>query len=283
MIELRQLFAQICESFRLKRFSDPAREAEDLLCELLELPRFQLYFNANRLLTEQERGAALNWTKRRLMGEPLAYLSQKISFYHCVFEVNPSVLIPRPETEILVDKIVSTLKGEDLCGKVFWDICCGSGCIGIAVKKALSALLVCLSDCSKDALQIARKNAERNLVDVECVEGDFLTPFQGRRAHFLACNPPYLTENEYENLDLQVKGYEPRISLVAGKTGLEYYERLAAQLPDFLHPGGRVWLEMGHTQGPAVENLFKEPIWKKCVLENDWAGHNRFLYLESER
>lgn len=282
MRPVRQVLLEMTTTFQNQQFPDSKRQAEDLLCELLHCSRAQLYSNENRQLSEREWIVCQNWIQRRLRGEPLAYLSGKVEFYGCLVEVNASVLIPRPETEILVDKIVASLKKQDLHGKKLWDVCCGSGCIGIAIKKALPVLSVYLSDFSEQAIELAERNAAANGVDVVCLKGDLFAPFRGERAHYVVCNPPYISENEYAILDKEVREYEPRLALVAGESGLEIYERLAQELPWYLYPRGQVWLEIGYQQGAAVQKIFQGAPWKKSLLENDWAGHHRFFFLEIE-
>lgn len=279
---MHEVLSAMAKTFSDHGLSNAKRQAEDLLCELLQCPRAQLYTLLQRSLSMQEAHIAEDWMQRRLEGEPLAYIVGKVQFYHCWISVNRYVLIPRPETEILVDKIVSSLKALDLRGKVLWDLCCGSGCIGIALKKALPALTVYLADCSESVIALAQQNAEMNQVDVICLKGDLFAPFWGKKTHYFVCNPPYISESEYIILDKEVKEYEPHLALVAGKTGLEFYERLAQELPEYLYPQGRAWLEIGYQQGEAVQRLFHNFPWKKSWVENDWAGHNRFFFLENE-
>lgn len=272
----------ITKAFQEGGISDPKRQAEDLLCDLLNCSRVQLYSDQKCCLTDLEWEEAQLWVQRRLKGEPLAYLTGKVPFYDCLIEVNSSVLIPRPETEILVDKIVSSLKGKDLKGRVLWDLCCGSGCIGIALKKAFPELSVYLSDYSQGAIDLAKRNARVNEVDVICLRGDLFEPFKDKKTHYFVCNPPYISESEYLTLGIEVKEFEPRLALVAGPTGLEFYEKLARELPHHFYPSGQGWLEIGYQQGEAVESLFQAPFWKRRKVENDWAGHNRFFFLEIE-
>lgn len=276
-----KVLSEIVKTFSSHHMLDSKRQAEDLLCDLLNCSRLDLY-NEKRFLNEKELLTSQLWVQRRLEGEPLAYLSGKVHFYGCSLEINPHVLIPRPETEILVDKIVQSLKKEDLQGKILWDICCGSGCIGIALKKTFPALSVFLSDYSLEAIDLAARNAVANEVDVICLQGDLLIPFRGHKVHYVVCNPPYISEDEYLLLDKEVKNYEPRMALVGGKTGLEIYERLARELPVYLHPHAKVWLEIGYQQGEAMQRIFQNSSWKKQQLENDWAGHHRFFFLENE-
>ena len=131
-------------------------------------------------------------------------------------------------------------------------------------------------------MELSLHNAALNNVQVICLQGDLLNPFQGCKADFVVCNPPYISENEYAILDKEVGEYEPREALVGGSTGLEIYERLAKELPPHLNPKARVWLEIGFDQGSAVQKVFSTPFWNKHWFENDWAGHNRFFFLENE-
>lgn len=279
---IQKALQEVATAFQCAGMGNAKRQAEELLCEILNCFRTQLYSNEKRTLTQEEWQTVQLWVQRRLKGEPLAYLVGKVQFYDCLIEVNPTVLIPRQETEVLVDKVVTHLKGEDVRGKILWDLCCGSGCIGIALKKALPALTVYLSDYSKQAIDLASHNAAVNKVEVISFQGDLFAPFQGKKTHYFVCNPPYISEDEYAILDREVREYEPRLALVAGITGLEFYGRLARELPHYLHPGGQGWLEIGYQQGLSVLHLFQGPPWKKGVIENDWAGHNRFFFLEIE-
>jgi release factor glutamine methyltransferase len=282
VLTVQEALSKVIAAFHNHNLVDAKRQSEDLLCELLNCSRAELFSHPKRQLNAHEEDTLNKWVKRRLQGEPLAYLSGKVTFYNCLIQVNPAVLIPRPETEILVDKIVTALKKEDLQGKVLWDLCCGSGCIGIALKKALPALSVFLSDLSEEAIALTAHNATLNGVEVTCFQGDLFSPFQGRKTNYFVCNPPYISENEYVILDKEVKEYEPHLALVAGKRGLEFYERLAQELPQYLYPHARVWLEIGYQQGFAVQKVFQAPFWKKKIIENDWAGHHRFFFLENE-
>lgn len=279
---LRKLIDEISALFQVENMNYPRRQAEELLTEFLSCSRSDLYSFSERNLSGYEEKCVREWVERRLAGEPLAYISQKITFYDCLIAVNHSVLIPRPETEVLVDKIVSYLKTVDLKGKVLWDLCCGSGCIGIALKKALPALDVYLSDYSQEAIAIAQKNAKSNAVNVTCLTGDFFNPFGSKTCDYLVCNPPYISEEEYRELEKDVKEYEPSLALVAGKSGLEFYHRLARELPRYLRKSGKAWFEIGYQQGEDLKKLFQGPSWKRVIVENDWAGHDRFFFLENE-
>lgn len=260
------------------------RQAEDLLCDALELDRMGLYLEHDRPLGEMELERIRSWLKRRGKGEPLAYIRGVVDFFGCRVHVTPDVLIPRQETEILVDLISKDLAGQNLEGKSLWDVCCGSGCIGISLKKAHPMLSVVLSDLSEAALAVAKRNLEENELTegIEMLQGDLLAPFKEKKADFFVCNPPYVSKEELLKLDRDVREYEPHLALAGGETGLDFYERLAKELPHFLSPGAKAWFEIGGEQGNAVSSIFKAPCWKNCCIKKDWAGKDRFFSLEIE-
>lgn len=267
---------------RKRRIEHARRQAEELLGEALQTGRLGLYLQYDRPVTQSEVDLCREWLKRRGEGEPLSYIAGKTEFYTCSLELTPDVLIPRQETEILVDKIVKELSGQPLAGKKLWDVCCGSGCIGIAIKKTLPELTISMSDIWPPAAELARKNAQANEIEVEVLVGDLLDPFIGQKADYIVCNPPYIAESELSELEIEVRDYEPKRALIGGKTGLEFYERLAQVLPGYLNPQGKVWLEIGKGQGEAIKGLFLAPYWHSHKIENDWAGHQRFFSLEIE-
>lgn len=265
-----------------KGFSQPRRQAEELISEMLRMKRLNLYLEFDRPLDENEIERCRSALARRVKGEPLQYIQGEVEFLECRFKVSSAVLIPRQETEILADRISKELTDLPLENKILWDLCCGSGCLGIALKKRFPMLKVFLSDLSASALEVAKENAKLNQVDVEFREGDLLLPFRGEHAHFIVCNPPYLTEQEWEEASSEVRAFEPKMALVGGTSGVDFYEKLAHELKSFLQPKGRVWLEIGYRQGPAVKRIFSEEGWSHFSVEKDWAGHDRFFSLENE-
>ncbi|MBX7066108.1 MAG: peptide chain release factor N(5)-glutamine methyltransferase [Parachlamydiales bacterium] len=241
------------------------RIAEEIIAHVLGVQRLDLYLQYDKPLVETELVRIREMIKRAAKSEPVEYILGELEFFGCKIRVDRRVLIPRPETEILVEKIAGQAKSG-----VLWDVCCGSGCIGIALKKANPDLQVFLSDISKDALALAAENAKLNGVEVTFLQGDLLESFKGQKADWIVCNPPYVTEDEYQNLDPSVKDFEPKLALVGGKSGTEYYERLASTLPKDAH----VFLEIGSTQAKRLQELFPS-----AQIENDWAGHPRYIFI----
>jgi release factor glutamine methyltransferase len=279
LLEILNLSADFLETKGVKR---GRHEALEVISFSLGMRPLDVYVQFDRPLTETELEECRNLLKRRAKGEPIQHIRGSVEFLDCTLKVNKEVLIPRQETEILVDRIAKLLSKEELTDKVLLDLCCGSGCIGIALKQRLPELQVVLSDCSPQALAVAKENAESNGIEVEFCEGDFLSPLEGRQFDYLVCNPPYVSEKEFVDLEREVRDYEPKIALVAENNGLSFYQRLAADLPKRLKPGAKVWLEMGCQQGEAVAELFKESPAKQMQILQDWSGHDRFFFLEFE-
>lgn len=255
------------------------RQAEELVSQALGIGRLELYLGHDRPLQEHELTACRSFLERRARGEPLVYIAGKVAFGECMLRVTPAVLIPRQETELLMEQIAKELEAEEggLEGKVFLDLCCGSGCLGLAIKKRYPMLSVILSDVSPAALSIAAENSRSNDLSVELLEGDLLQPFAGRKAHFVVCNPPYIAENEWPTLEREVRDFEPRLALIAGECGLEFYQRLASELPAHLTVAARLWLEIGATQGQDLFNIFSGPFWQKPCISQDLSGKDRFF------
>lgn len=270
-----------------KGVANSRRQSEDLVSDALNLSRMDLYTHFEKPLSEAELEVCRKNLARRGKGEPLQYIKGLVEFFGCEIKVNSDVLIPRQETEVFVDMIAKQLLKDEqesgtLKGKVLFDVCTGSGCIGIALKKKFPDLKVVLSDISMKALEVAKSNAEQNEVEVECLIGDLLQPFNGKKCDYFICNPPYIAEKEYATLDVEVKNFEPKSALISGLSGYEFYEKLAEELPGYLKCSARGFLEIGRGQGPQVLSLFSGQPWKNSRFERDWSSHDRFFFLEIE-
>lgn len=207
-------------------------------------------------------------------GEPLAYVLGRVDFFGCTIFLSRDTLIPRPESEILVEKALKEIKGS---GRLL-DLCAGSGCLGLAIKKMRPALQVHLSDLSAGCVKMCQKNAAYNGLDVILHSGNLLDPFLEETFDYVICNPPYVTDGEYEVLEESVKKYEPKMALVGGEDGLSFYRELSGKLAKFLTPGGKVFFEIGYNQGDEVMNLFGRTPWTDARVEKDWSGHDRFFF-----
>ncbi len=273
MKTVQEILSRSTHYLEKRQVQGARRSSEEILAYVLGCKRLDLYLRSLMPLQEEELQKVRELLKKRGEGRPLAYIFGYVDFYGYRLKITPDVLIPRQETEILVDLVVKEIRQEDFKQKVLWDIGAGSGCIGLSIKKALPELQVVLSDISKKALEIARENAASHELDVTFVEGDL---YLGK-GDYVVCNPPYVTQGEYENLDREVRDFEPKEALLGG---MGFYERLQREIPLHLAPGGKVFFEIGKDQGGEILKLFSKPIWHKQRVIKDWAGHDRFFFLE---
>ncbi len=260
--------------------SNARRSAEELLSYHLNMSRLDLYLKFEMPVEEKELAKIRESLKRRSKKEPLEYIFGQVRFFGLQLSINPSVLIPRQETEILISKVVEAIKKTEYQGKVAWDLCCGSGCLGLSLKKSFAELELVLSDISKEALLLSKANSEKNGVQVDFLQGDLLQPFVGKKADFVICNPPYIAQKEYDALDPEVRHFEPKEALLAGPKGTEFYEKLACLLPAYLNPGAKVFFEIGYNQAEVIKKLFSSSCYSHLLVEKDWSGHDRFVSLE---
>lgn len=193
--------------------------------------------------------------QRRQRGEPIQYITGGCEFYGLPFRVTPAVLIPRPETEHLVERAIE-LAGRFNAARVV-DVGTGSGAIAVAIAHGEKFARVTAIDVSEEALQVARENAERNGVDVRFLRGDLLGSVVGEAFDLVVSNPPYVPQSDAESLDVEVREHEPHLALFADDNGLSVYRRLIPQAFRALVPGGHVLLEIGYGQEEAVRGLLE--------------------------
>jgi len=214
--------------------------------------------------------------QRRIDGEPLQYIMGNTPF-HCIdLEVGPGVLIPRPETEQLVDHALELYKGQ--IGPVC-DLCTGSGAIALALATQLRKTHVTGIDISEEALAYARKNmVALGLPNVTLLLGDLFAPLPtDARFAMITANPPYVSPDDYDALDPVVKNHEPRLALLADEQGLAVIRRIATDSRQRLLPGAPIILEIGDEQGAAVARLFRQSGYDDVAIRKDYAGKDRFL------
>jgi release factor glutamine methyltransferase len=191
--------------------------------------------------------------KRRRAGEPIQYITGETEFYGLPFRVTPDVLIPRPETEHLVEKVIKLASRFEQARIV--DVGAGSGAIAVALAHKLPHAQITATDICSRALAVARKNAKLNEVDLRFLEGDLLASVAGERFEIVVSNPPYVPETDRATLSVEVRDYEPALALFAGDDGLDVYRRLIPAAFDALIPGGYVALEIGYGQSKAITEL----------------------------
>ena len=255
----------------------PRLVSESILSHVCGVERSQLEHYDELNLDEKTR--AENLIQRVILGEPFEYVIGKVEFYGLDLVVSKKALIPRPETELMLDYALKQV-GERMMAGVMVDLCCGTGCLGLGFKRAMPQFEVNLVDIDPNCIELAKDNALRNELEVRVMEGDFLEPVKAVGADVVMTNPPYISSDEYEHLDESVKKHEPKQALVAPDNGLYFYKQMSEGLAQVVNPGAMVFVEIGSGQGEAVREIFENSPFKIVSLQKDLAGHDRFFHLE---
>lgn len=262
-----------------KGIEEPRLEAEVLLAHILKKNRVYLYTNYDAPVNQNERDEFRECIKRRVNCEPLAYIIGYKEFMSLEFKVNSEVLIPRPETELLVETVLDLVAGRDsirIC-----DVGTGSGAIAVSLASYHSEASICAADISVHALEVARENAARNNVTVDFRQGDLLIPFTKEKPFdIIVANLPYIPENEYRELAPGIINYEPVGALLAPGDGLDLYRRLVPMAYDQLVPGGYLIAEIAYNQGQKALNMAS--LFQEREIIKDFAGHDRLLKARKE-
>ena len=258
----------------LERISEsPRLDAELLLEYVTGAPRASFRASPEKELPTKAGWSFQQLVKRRMQGEPVAYILEQQEFWSLLFEVTPAVLIPRPETELLVERALESLPRAAPARVA--DLGTGSGALAIAIANERPNVRVTAVDRSAEALDVAVRNAARlQARNVKFSHGDWFEPLVGERFDLIVANPPYIAADD-PDLHPQVRKHEPLAALIAGPTGLEALEHIVNSAPDHLVPGGRLLLEHGWQQGAAVRNLLVRRGFTHVRSHADLAGHER--------
>jgi release factor glutamine methyltransferase len=249
-------------------------EAEKLLGKVMAWSRLDIISNENQKMEAGRKAKFDALVSRREKREPLQYITGTVEFHGLKLEIDKRALIPRPETEQLVDIVLAERNNQPLR---MLDACTGSGAVALAVKKAWGALEVTASDLSLGALQVARANARRLKLDVHFVRADLFDPFV-RPFHFITVNPPYIADNEYAALQPEVRDWEPRLALAGGRDGLDVLRRIPVEAAPRLWPGGLVAVEIAPAQAGEVVRSFEESgAFDTLSTLKDFQGLDRFI------
>jgi release factor glutamine methyltransferase len=260
----------IAEALRVAGL-DPV-DARVLLRTILQASDAHLAAHAGRQLTDAQRAGYLAWAERRRAGEPIAYLTGSREFYSLAFKVTPAVLIPRPESELLVENALEHIPA-DTAWRVL-DLATGSGCIAIAIAKHRPRAQVTATDISPAALAVARENAVSHGAKIEFIESDWFSALSGLRFDLIVANPPYVAEGD-PHLAAGDLRFEPRNALVAGSTGLDGVEVIVERAPQYLLAGGWLLFEHGHDQGSRSRARLTAAGYDSIVTLRDLAGIER--------
>jgi release factor glutamine methyltransferase len=282
------------DALAAKNVDSPRLSAELLLAHVLGCDRLRLYMDADRPATPLERETLRTLVARALKHEPVQYLVSQAWFFSLPFHVDPRVLIPRPCTELIVEHVLQHARAEPGFAPggavTFADVCTGSGCIAVSLLKNLPNARAAATDLSRDALNVARLNAERHRVldRLDLLEGDLLAPLAdhpaGQHLHYLLANPPYIPDREWHSTDpaiavgKNVKHFEPELALRGGPDGLRFIRPLIDLAPARLRPDGILLIELAASTADDVLGLAAaNPLLHSPRLLNDLEGHPRVL------
>ncbi len=284
-MNLSQLYKSFCDSF--KTISDsPAADARILICHCLQINQTQLALFPDEEVPSEKLVELEKLRKARENGEPVAYLTGERGFYECVFKVSRDTLIPRADTETLVEEAIADITEcfEDRQEVRILDLCCGTGCIGISVAKVLSECFdkvsLTLADVSDKAMAICKENVkyliEEDNIEVSFVMGNLFENIKDSSFDAILSNPPYIASSVIPTLEKQVQ-FEPVLALDGGKDGLDFVRRIAEQAKEHLRTGGLLEMEIGYDQAEESTLILEKNGYSFVEVIQDLAGNDRVI------
>lgn len=270
---LKSLLASVTERLRAGGIPEPESDAWILFSYVTGIDRTHYLLEQMRPATEDEITRLEAAVQTRLTRVPVQHITGEQEFYGLTFHVTPDVLIPRYDTEVLVDLVLSENPKADR----FLDLCTGSGCIAVSLMKSGQFAFGEATDISRAALEVAADNASRNGVTLTFSEGDLWDAVGDQTYDVIVSNPPYIAESERPTLMPEVEQHEPGLALFAEHDGLAFYERIAREVCGHLIPGGRLYVEIGATQGEPVSKLFEDCGLTEVRVTKDLAGLPRVV------
>ena len=276
---IRELISQATMQLDDAGIPSARLDAEVLLAFCLNCDRLELIKNPERVLNEDERMSFHEFIARRLRCEPVAYITGRKAFWSFTLEVNSDVLIPRPDTEVIVEEALAVFNAQPVDQPRILDIGTGSGAIALALAAEIPGAQITATDVSVAALTVAKKNALALGLEysITFLHGDLFAPVRGT-FDLIVSNPPYIGADEYEILPAGVKDFEPRQALFAGKTGLEFYENLIYQAKKHLKEKGWLLLEIGYKQTQEVRTIMEiSKFYDSIDVRADYAGLSRVI------
>lgn len=281
MITILEAIKLSTEYLDKKNVESPRANAEILLSEILKVKRLDLYLSFDKPLTDSEINLYREAIKKRGMRIPLQYIVGQVDFYGLKIMVNENVLIPRPETELLVEKIIGEVKNKSEL-KIL-DIGSGSGNISLTLAKNISDSFVQGIDISPEAVNIANENAKINLIsNVNFSQKDIFEDeiISFGKFDIIVSNPPYVSISDYQNLEPELKNYEPKIALTDDDDGLRFYRRIALLLKHLLNSNGKLFLELGAGQFQTIKEIFISSGIQNIKVFKDYQGIDRIFFGE---
>lgn len=260
---------------------DAKVDAESLLCYMLNLERRELFMLWSKTMDDRQCDSFFELIDERASRKPLQHIIGTQEFMGLEFKVSENVLIPRQDTEVLVETVLEY--EESFKGKTsVLDLCCGSGAIGVSLAKLSKNMKVTCSDISDFAINLTKENAKNLKASVNVKQGDMFEPFAGRlrntKFDIIVSNPPYIETEVIDTLEKEVKDHEPMLALDGGADGLDFYRQIVENAPKHLNKGGMLFLEIGHNQGEALEKLLSEMgVYQDIQVKKDYADLDRVV------
>lgn len=256
----------------LEDFPLPSLEVKILLQKAAVIPEKTIYASPEKRLSRRQERQFFKLVSKRRMGFPLSYLTGEKEFWSITFRVAPGVFIPRPETELIVEKVLGLSSGDE---ETIVDMGTGCGNIAISLARELPQAKIFATDTSQKALKVARLNAElQDVHQIHFARGSLFSPLEKQdlklKCDFIVSNPPYVSEGEWERLSQEIRNHEPKKAVVAGETGLEFIQKLIRGAPLFLRSGGYLLFEIGEGQKANVLSFFDSG-WKEAECFKDLA------------
>ena len=269
MVKLREAYKKAQEILKENGIEDFKSDAFFLIEGIFKVSRAEML--SDKEIDFEILRSAL---ERRIKGEPCAYITGETEFMSLPFKVNRNVLIPRQDTENLIEFLMEkTDKGAKIL-----DLCTGSGCIGISLNKYIEEAAVTMVDISEGAILVAKENALLNNADVKILKDDVLNPLNDYEEYdLIVSNPPYIEEAVVETLEKTVKDFEPRLALDGGKDGLVFYRKIAKDFKKYLKKEGRLAFEIGFNQGEAVKEILEENGYFEIEVIKDYNNNDRIV------
>ncbi len=273
-----RLLGWATNDFRKRAFPSPRLDAELLLTKVLGIDRVRLVIESERRLDEGELALYRSLIQRRRVGEPVAYILGRREFYGIPFVVDRRALVPRPDTETLVEVALERTRARSMYGRAL-DLCTGSGCVAVAFARARPTWRVTATDVSAEALGLAWENVQRQGVtsSVRVVEGNLFAPLGAERFELITANPPYIPRGEIGELAPDIRDFEPRVALDGGTDGLDVVRAVVAGAGAHLEPGGVLALEVGHDQAGRVAELLERAGFSELERRRDYGDCERVL------
>lgn len=283
-VTVQEMVSQSTLALSAAGIAQPRLDAEILLAEIFGGRREDVYIQSDRVLNAEEVARYAQWIERRLAREPVATILGRREFWSLNFKVTSEVLIPRPETEGVIERLLA-LQAESLSRPQpnILDLCTGSGILAVVAAREIPASRLFAVDISAPALQVARENAQAHHVADRLVffEGDLFEGWEApecRELDFILCNPPYIESRLLPQLQLEIRDHEPALALDGGPDGLEFFKRIIPTVAERLRPGGFIIMEMGPEQAPAVTELMaSQPALENIVVTRDYSGRDRVI------